>query len=67
MIKRISAGNMNPGSHTNAFDGIIEFRTEKGARLYTQVKGNIVTIIGYSSKRNQDAVIALLKREKLMR
>lgn len=51
---------MNPGIGTKVFGGITEFRHRNGGRIYAQVTDNVVNILGYSGKGNQQKVINLI-------
>lgn len=63
LIRQFLSGNSNPGSGTRHIaDDIYEMRNdgEHVVRVYYRIKDNIVQILGYSSKHNQDRVIRLI-------
>ncbi|MEW1689323.1 polymorphic toxin-type HINT domain-containing protein [Streptomyces sp. NPDC091263] len=64
MQKRLGEGNMNPGLGNGSLPGtgISYARSRNGARLFFRNTESGVQIVGKSSKANEDAVIARLKR-----
>lgn len=51
-------GNYNAGKGARSvFDSVQEMRGQNGARLYFTKSGNDITILAYSDKANQDAII----------
>ncbi|MEV6247189.1 RHS repeat-associated core domain-containing protein [Streptomyces sp. NPDC051742] len=64
MQERLGEGNMNPGMGNGSLPGtgISYARSRNGARLFFRNTESGVQIVGKSSKANEDAVIARLKR-----
>ena len=66
VLEELKKGNEQPGLTTKYIggtEGIIEYRTRRGARVYAKRDGNNVNIVGISSKGNQDNVIEKLKEK----
>lgn len=66
IIEELEKGNEQPGLTTkyiSGSDGIIEYRTRRGARVYANRHGNNMNIVGLSDKSNQEAVIGKLKQK----
>jgi putative component of toxin-antitoxin plasmid stabilization module len=63
LVVRLAEGNMNPGiGNRYLFNGVMEARAESGARVYFRSSGNVVEILGKSTKHNQQQVINVLER-----
>ncbi len=55
-------GHMNPGSGTkHLFGSVFEARARDGARVYFQRNGDVIEILGKSTKENQSQVINILR------
>jgi hypothetical protein len=60
---RLQQGSVNPGSGSkHLFSGIHEARADNGARVYFQNIKDGIEIVGKSTKKNQEKVIALLRK-----
>ena len=62
LIEQMLKGNMNPGKGTkNIFQNVFELRSQNGARIYFRTVNDVIEILGYSNKQNQQEVIDRLK------
>lgn len=64
LITQYRKGNTNPGIGTRPVSGtyLSELRGDSSVRVYFREKDNCLQIHGISDKKNQDRVIAELKR-----
>lgn len=65
LVKQAMDGNFNSGKGAKDIgNGIFELRGHKqGARVYYRMKGQVMEILGYSNKTNQQKVIDAIKKK----
>ncbi len=62
LIEQLSKGNLNPGIGTKkVFGEVLEARSREGARVYFRQTNEVIEILGYSNKSNQQKVINRLR------
>lgn len=63
LINSFLAGNENPGIGSKALQGKIRYlRGKNGARVFYQIVGNTMEILGKASKKNEQSVINIVEQ-----
>ncbi|GGR93078.1 hypothetical protein GCM10010269_35140 [Streptomyces humidus] len=63
MFQKLMSGNLNSGTGTKALFGNVRYaRSAHGARLFYRKTGDTIEVLGKSDKKNEDDVIARLKK-----
>ena len=64
LVSELAKGNLNPGVCSKRLFGNISYaRTDHGARVFFRKTGDrSIEIVGKCNKRNEDTVIAILRR-----